>query len=364
MRHRLVIGLTGNIATGKSEVGRILAGLGAHVIDADRVAHDAIRSGEPSFEAVVCAFGPRIVAPSGEIDRAKLGAIVFRDQTALQRLEAIVHPAVTTEVDRQIAQVREGVVVVEAIKLIETGMHRRCDELWVVTAPRAVQITRLVETRGLTEEEAALRVDAQSPQEAKAAQADRIIENDGDVERLRRKVEAVWAELLEEPVTIRAARRGDLGDAAGIAAVLNGVIAERRYTAMAGHWTAEAEQAYLDGLRRRSEVFVAETADGIVGLQSIAPFVSYPSNMDHVAEFGTFILADYRGRGIGHGLAEASLRFTRTHGYEKVVVFVLADNPVGLAYYRSLGFEERGTLQRQTKIDGVYHDEVILEMHL
>jgi len=364
MSRRLVIGLTGNIATGKSEVGRMLAGLGALVIDADRVSHDVMRSGGSVFDSLVRAFGPTIVARSGEIDRAKLGTIVFREPAALRRLEEIVHPAVIAEVDRQIEQATEGVVVVEAIKLIETGIHRRYDELWVVTAPREVQIARLVETRGLTEEEAALRVDAQAPQEAKVVRADRVIVNDGDVGLLRVRVEREWAKLLAGMVTIRAARRGDQADAAGIAAVLNSVIAERRYTAMAGYWTAEAEEAYLDGLGPRSEVFVAETAGHIVGLQSIAPFVNYPSSMDHVAEFGTFILAGYRGHGIGHKLAEVSLRFLRTHGYEKVVIFVLADNPLGLAYYRSLGFEERGTLQRQTKIDGVYHDEAFMEMHL
>jgi dephospho-CoA kinase len=364
MRRRLVIGLTGNIATGKSEVGRILAGLGAHVIDADRVAHEAMQSGGPAYDAVIGAFGPGVVAPDGEIDRARLGAIVFRDQGALKRLEAIVHPTVIAEVDRQIAEAGAGVVVVEAIKLIEAGMHRRYAELWVVTAPRSAQIARLVQTRRLTEEEASLRVDAQSPQDAKAAQADCTIVNDGDVRALRRKVETEWARLLSCTVAIRAARRGDREDAAGTADVLNSVIEERRYTAIAGHWTPEAELAYIDGLGPRSELFVAEVAGRVVGLQSIEPFASYPSAMEHVAQLGTQILAEYRGHGIGRRLAGASLEFAREHGYEKIVIYVLSDNPLGMAYYRSLGFEGRGTLQRQSKIDGVYHDEVLMEMHL
>lgn len=364
MTQRLVIGLTGNIATGKSEVSRILARMGARVIDADRVAHEVMRSGGPAFDAVVAAFGPGIVAPNGEIDRSKLGAIVFRDQDALRKLEEIVHPAVMLEVDRRIAQVEAGVVVVEAIKLIEAGMHRKYDELWVVTAPRAVQVARLIQTRGLTEDEAVLRVDAQPPQEAKAARADRVIVNDQDVGALCRTVAEEWARLLAGAATVRAARRGDLGDAAGAADVLNSVIAERRYTAMAGHWTAKEEQVYIDSLGPRSEMFVAEAAGRIVGLQSIEPFASYPSGMEHVAHLGTQILAEYRGHGIGRNLAGASLEFARKHGYEKIVIYVLADNPLGLAYYRRLGFEERGTLQRQTKIDGVYHDEVFMELHL
>jgi dephospho-CoA kinase len=144
---------------------------------------------------VVKAFGPGIVAADGTIDRARLGAIVFRDAAALRRLEAAVHPATIVEVGRRIAEAAQSVVVVEAIKLIEAGMHRAYDALWVVTAPRSTQITRLVTTRGMTEREAALRVDAQSPQEEKAAQADVVIVNDGDLDTLREKVKAAWAQI-------------------------------------------------------------------------------------------------------------------------------------------------------------------------
>jgi dephospho-CoA kinase len=190
-----LIGLTGNIATGKSEVTRMLAELGARVIDADRVAHEVMLPAGPAHGAVVEAFGEGILAADGSIDRAKLGAIVFRDPAALRRLEAAVHPAVIAEVELRIAQTGEPVVVVEAIKLIEAGMHRQYDALWVVTAPRSLQIARLVATRGLSEAEAALRVDAQPPQEEKAAQADWTIVNDGDLRELRQKVEAGWAQI-------------------------------------------------------------------------------------------------------------------------------------------------------------------------
>ena len=190
-----LIGLTGNIATGKSEVARLLARLGAGVIDADRVAHDVMRPGNPAYGEVVKAFGPEILAADGNIDRGKLGALVFRDPAALRRLEATVHPAVIAEVDRRIAEATERVVVVEAIKLIEVGMHRAHDALWVVTAPRALQIKRLVETRGLTETEAAVRIDAQPPQEEKAALADVVLVNDGDLAELQKKVEAAWAQI-------------------------------------------------------------------------------------------------------------------------------------------------------------------------
>lgn len=195
----VLIGLTGNIATGKSEVARILAELGARVIDADQVAHEVMRPDTPAYRAVLEIFGPEILAGDGTIDRAHLGAIVFRDPAALRRLEAAVHPSVIAEVSRRIAQATEPAVVVEAIKLIEAGMHRLCDALWVVTAPRPVQIARLVAARGLTEPEAALRVDAQPPQEEKAAVADRIIVNDGGLVHLRQQVEAGWRQIVDLP---------------------------------------------------------------------------------------------------------------------------------------------------------------------
>ena len=378
----LLIGLTGNIATGKSQVARMLAELGAYVIDADEVAHEVMQPRGPAYDAVVEAFGREILAEDGSIDRGRLGAIVFRDQAALRRLEQAVHPAALVEITRRIAQAKEPVVVIEAIKLIEAGMHRTYDALWVVTAPRPLQIARLMATRGLSEEAAALRVDVQPPQEAKAAVADLVVVNDGDLDGLREKVKAAWSALPISPavtqgpagsstkptaspaVTIRPVRRDDLQDAAGVADVLNSVIAEGCYTALTGHWTPEAEQAFLRTLGPRSELFVAEVAGRIVAFQVIEPFVTYTSTMDHVAHMGTYVHAGFRRGSIGHKLAEATLAFAREHGYEKSVIYVLAGNQAGLAYYRSLGFEDKGVLTRQTKINGVYHDEVFMELHL
>jgi dephospho-CoA kinase len=377
----MLIGLTGNIATGKSAVTRMLAELGAHVIDADKVAHQVMAPSGPAYDAVVNAFGPAILAPDGTLDRGKLGAIVFRDPNALRCLEAAVHPATIAEVTRRIIEASEPVVVVEAIKLIEAGMHRSYDALWVVTAPRSLQIARLVSMRGLSEEAATLRVDSQPPQEEKVAVADLVIANDGDLDALREKVQAAWSEirasrnrqsgaagdLAHEPpeteATVRRVRRDDIQDAAGVAGVLNSVIAEGGRTALTGHWTPEEEQAFLQSLRPRSEVFVAEIAGRIVGFQVIEPFVTYTSTMNHVAHLGTYVRADLRGCGIGHKLAEATLSFAREQGYEKSVIYVMAGNELGLAYYRRLGFEEKGVLRRQTKIDGVYHDEVFMELH-
>ena len=189
---RYLIGLTGNIATGKSAVAQMLAELGARTIDADRVAHEVMRRGTSACQAVVGAFGPAILAPDGEIDRKRLGDIVFANPDALRRLEAIVHPAVGLVVSEAIAAAIERVVVVEAIKLIEAGMHRAYHALWVTTCPAEIQIARLVSLRGLSEGEARLRVEAQPPQAEKVALADVVIDTGGTLEDTRRQVLSAW----------------------------------------------------------------------------------------------------------------------------------------------------------------------------
>lgn len=201
---KLLIGLTGNIATGKSTVARMLADLGATVVDADRVAHEVMRAGTPVHAAVVEAFGPEILRPDGEIDRARLGAIVFSDPAALARLEAIVHPAVGEEVARRIAVAPTSVVVVEAIKLIESGMARICRAVWVTTCPFEEQVRRLMADRGLSREEAERRIRAQPPQEEKIARADVVIRTDTTLEETRAQVERAWRALVKEGSAIKA----------------------------------------------------------------------------------------------------------------------------------------------------------------
>ncbi|MBC7232732.1 MAG: dephospho-CoA kinase [Chloroflexi bacterium] len=199
-----IIGLTGNIATGKSVVAAMLAELGARVIDADALAHEVMKAGTPTWQRVVDEFGTDILEPDGQISRARLGARVFADPKALQRLESIVHPAVIAESERLLLQwQRESsalaleeagnkVVVLEAIKLIESGMHHQCDELWVVTCPYEQQVQRLMENRGLSRTEAELRIRAQPPQEEKIALADVVIDNSGDLEQTRAQVLREW----------------------------------------------------------------------------------------------------------------------------------------------------------------------------
>lgn len=197
----VLIGLTGNIACGKSTVARMLAEKGAYIIDADAIAHEVIRKGTPAYESILRRFGEGILGPDGEIDRRRLGAIVFQDPLALRDLEAIVHPAVLEEIQRRIQACSEApAIVIEAIKLIESGFARACDTLWVVTCPEPEQIRRLMIDRGLTEEEARLRVHAQPPQEEKIRHADVVIDNSGDLEVTRRQVEQAWRKWVDSQI--------------------------------------------------------------------------------------------------------------------------------------------------------------------
>jgi dephospho-CoA kinase len=199
-----LIGLTGNIGTGKSTVARQLAELGAHVVDADLVYRELIEPERPGWRAVVDLFGEGVLAPDRTVDRRRLGEIVFRDPAALLRLERATHPLVLERIEAILAEARPRVAVHEAIKLIESGAADRCDELWVVVAPREAQIERLVRSRGLSQEDAALRVDSQPPQAEKVARADVVLQNDGDLATLRERVSVEWRRVVsrvasEEP---------------------------------------------------------------------------------------------------------------------------------------------------------------------
>lgn len=186
------IGLTGNIATGKSTVGRMLAQLGAEVIDADRIAHAVIAPGGAAYDDVVAAFGADILAPDGTIDRGKLGDVVFSDAEALAQLERLVHPPVIAEVRRRIAASGTPVVAVEAIKLLESGVADDYNAIWVTTCPETVQVTRLTKSRRLTREEALRRIHAQPPQAEKVARADVVIDTSGSLDATRAQVIVAW----------------------------------------------------------------------------------------------------------------------------------------------------------------------------
>jgi len=190
---KVVIGLTGNIATGKSLVLGMLRDLGATTIDADELVHHLMRRGGPLYDPIVAEFGRGILDGNGEIDRRKLGEIVFADPQALARLERITHPGVIQETRRRVADAPAGVVVVEAVKLIESGMAADCDAVWVVTSREDVQLDRLVSQRHLSRSQAMLRIRAQPPQEDRVRRAQVAIDNSGDVLETRKSVERHFA---------------------------------------------------------------------------------------------------------------------------------------------------------------------------
>ncbi|MFN8470665.1 MAG: dephospho-CoA kinase [Anaerolineae bacterium] len=193
------IGITGNIGCGKSTILCMLASLGARVIDADKLAHYVMRAGTPVWDAVVAEFGREVVGTDGEINRPTLGRIVFSDPAALHRLEAIVHPAVRAELQAQIAAATEPVVVVEAIKLVEGGLYRLLDALWIVTCAPEQQIERLIHQRGMTQADAAQRIAAQAPIAEKLPLADVVIDNSGSVAEAWQQVRAAWEPLPGVP---------------------------------------------------------------------------------------------------------------------------------------------------------------------
>jgi dephospho-CoA kinase len=192
---KYVIGLTGNIATGKSVVRKMLEHLGAYGIDADALAHRAIARGAPGYQPVVSTFGQWILDSHGEVDRTKLGKLVFSDPDALQKLEGIVHPLVEQAVDLLIRHASQPVIVVEAIKLLEGKLANAFDTIWVSDSTEALQKSRLMHKRHLSEQEAVLRIHSQADQQKKKNVANLVIRNTGSFEETWKQVLAAWKEL-------------------------------------------------------------------------------------------------------------------------------------------------------------------------
>jgi dephospho-CoA kinase len=174
-----VIGLTGPIASGKSTVAEILRRRGAEVIDADRVYHDMLSPGSDLARGIRERFGAEVMRPDGTLDRPALGQLVFRDPAALADLETLTHPAVVTEIREQIARSTAPVVVVEAVKLIQSGLLGDVDTLWVVTADPEVRAQRLMERSGITKAEARVRVEAVGNPIPVEVRPDAVIDNSG-----------------------------------------------------------------------------------------------------------------------------------------------------------------------------------------
>jgi dephospho-CoA kinase len=201
-----VVGLTGGIGTGKSTVSRLLAELGAEVIDSDAIVHELQAPGTPLLAAIEEAFGPEVIRPDGSLDRAAVASIVFRDEASRRRLNALVHPAVGRETARRLEAARARgarLVILDIPLLFETrlaGSASRANlgatAVVVVYAPRELQVRRLVERNGYERAEAERRVEAQLPIEEKRERADYVIDNSGSLEETRRQVQALYERLV------------------------------------------------------------------------------------------------------------------------------------------------------------------------
>lgn len=195
----LVIGLTGGIGTGKSEVARVLRDMGAEVIDADTEGHAAYTPGSEGYRRIVAAFGGEVVGPGGAIDRAALGARVFGDDGARRTLDAALHPLIRERVGARLGEARARgatVAVVQAPLLFQAGWDDLADDVWAVRAP-AEAVRQRLEGRGLSDEQIEQRLCAQGPEQGFTAKADAVIDNDGSPERLHETVRQLWGERVQ-----------------------------------------------------------------------------------------------------------------------------------------------------------------------
>lgn len=193
----LRVGLTGGIASGKSTIREMFAKLGATTIDADKLVAELYQPGAAGHDALVRTYGPEILRPDGEVDREKLAAIAFRSAGDAQKLNRLIHPLVLDEADRRISAIADGIVIVEATLLIESGAVLRYDKLVVVDVDPATQIARAV-GRGMSRDEVTRRIANQLPREERLRHADYVIENNGDLAAAETRTREVYQELLEE----------------------------------------------------------------------------------------------------------------------------------------------------------------------
>ena len=197
-----VIGLTGGIAAGKSQASAMLAELGAVIIDADIVAREIVEKGLPAWQKIKDEFGEEYLLPNGDINRKKLGELVFSNANALDRLNNITHPVIKASIENRIHHLKvkgyKGLVVVDAALLLEKGWETMVDQVWVVDAPIEKRVERLMARDGLTRDQALGRINSQMSQQQRIAKADKIIYNDSDIYSMKEQVQGIWSLALKE----------------------------------------------------------------------------------------------------------------------------------------------------------------------
>jgi dephospho-CoA kinase len=203
----LRVGLTGNIASGKSCACSLFAEWGAHIIDADRVVHELLACGARTYDKIVEAFGAQILDRNMNIDRRRLSRIIFFDEKQRMLLNRLTHPEIHGEILRRISDLEQqssgGIVIVDAALTVETGSYKMYHRLIVVACDPALQLSRLMNRDALTEEEAKARIASQMPIEEKIKLADYVIDNSGDLKQMRDQVEAVYRDLLIQELRVK-----------------------------------------------------------------------------------------------------------------------------------------------------------------
>jgi len=192
----MVIGLTGSFCSGKSYAASVFKSLGAKVLDADKIAHAALKKGTAEHGKIARTFGPEILNERGNIDRKALAGVVFNDKRALKKLEAIIHPGVVKHIKRAVKKARKnGVIVIDAPLLIEAGLQDLADKLVVVKASQKNQITRCIRKYGTNKEECLKRINSQIPLKMKIKMADFVIDNDGTRKGTKEQIMEIWRKV-------------------------------------------------------------------------------------------------------------------------------------------------------------------------
>jgi dephospho-CoA kinase len=191
----ILIGLTGTIGSGKSAVAKMLADLGADVIDTDEIAREVVTPGSKCLETIVAEWGPGILNPDGSLNRDKLARIVFRDEARRKKLNSILHPLIIAETHKKLAETKAAAAVLVVPLLFESGMDKIVNQRWVVAAPEEELVRRICARDGCDPEHARDRIRSQMSQEEKIARADAVIDNGGSLERTRAAVEEAWNRL-------------------------------------------------------------------------------------------------------------------------------------------------------------------------
>lgn len=191
----LIVGLTGGFGTGKSYVASVFRSLGAKVVDADKLAHAALKTGTAEHGKVVAEFGSSILNPDGSIDRKALGRIVFQDKQNLGRLNRIVHPYVIGKIKASLKKAKKGILIIDAALIFETGLEKLMHFVVVVKASRQKQISRCIERFNMKEKDVCKRMACQMPLKTKIKKADYVIDNDGTRMETKKQVIQLWKEI-------------------------------------------------------------------------------------------------------------------------------------------------------------------------